>query len=137
MDGIETFRAGPGRFYGNVHLTPVEDRFWKTTTITIWEQDNGFYLEIPEGFVFDGASIPRQAWTLIGHPMTGKYIFPSLLHDYECYTQTSPSKEVHDRFYHALRSRKVNMITARLMWVAVRAFGPRWNVTISPLVVRA
>ena len=40
------------------------------------------YVVIKKGFVYDGASIPRFAWRLIGAPMTGKYTRAALVHDW-------------------------------------------------------
>ena len=36
---------------------------------------------IPKGFIWDGASIPRVAWSLIGATNGGPMLLPSLLHD--------------------------------------------------------
>jgi len=36
---------------------------------------------IEEGFEFDGASIPKAFWSLIGSPFNGKYKYSALIHD--------------------------------------------------------
>ena len=41
----------------------------------------GVYSRIEAGFIFNGASIPRLVWPLIGSPMTGKYVRAALVHD--------------------------------------------------------
>ena len=38
----------------------------------------------PEGFTFDGGSIPRAFWTLIGSPYTGKARRAYPIHDWDC-----------------------------------------------------
>jgi len=38
-------------------------------------------LLIRHGFRYDGASIPRVLWGLIGSPFTGDYTVPALIHD--------------------------------------------------------
>lgn len=38
-------------------------------------------IEVKKDFVFDGASIPRALWSLIGAPQAGKHAHASLLHD--------------------------------------------------------
>ena len=40
----------------------------------------GYEFKILSGFKFDGASIPRAAWRLVGHPW-GRYAPAALLHD--------------------------------------------------------
>ena len=37
-----------------------------------------------KGMIFDGASIPRLFWRLIGSPFTGKYRVAAIIHDAEC-----------------------------------------------------
>ena len=51
----------------------LEDYIYKSGSLAI---------VVPEGFVYDGASIPRIFWRLIGPPMAGKYAHAALLHDY-------------------------------------------------------
>lgn len=41
-------------------------------------------VRIPEGFVFDGASIPRVAWSLIGAPFEPDFIVAACVHDWYC-----------------------------------------------------
>ncbi len=53
-----------------------------------WILEEDFYLRIKDrvfcfrkGFDFDGASIPKWAWTLIGHPMEMWILLAALPHD--------------------------------------------------------
>lgn len=39
---------------------------------------------IPEGYTWDGASIPRIFWRLIGSKTDNKFLVPSLIHDVLC-----------------------------------------------------
>ena len=43
-----------------------------------------FTFRIPEGYRWDGASIPRFCWRIIGNPTDAKFLIPSLLHDVLC-----------------------------------------------------
>lgn len=83
---------------------------------------------VPKGFEFDGASIPKPFWTLIGAPLEGNYVRSAALHDYGCRTRTEPSRVVHDRFYRSMRAEGVRWLQAVLMYRAVRHFGPTWSV---------
>ncbi|AHK11759.1 hypothetical protein S144_45 [Shewanella sp. phage 1/44] len=39
---------------------------------------------IPTGFLTDGASIPKIAWSLIGTPFEPRFITAAIVHDYMC-----------------------------------------------------
>ena len=39
---------------------------------------------IKKGYIWDGASIPRMFWRLIGAPTDNKFLIPSLIHDILC-----------------------------------------------------
>lgn len=48
---------------------PISDRYYRLVEpfIYIWEKDGNYYrLTIPQDYEFDGGSIPRWAWSLIG-----------------------------------------------------------------------
>lgn len=40
-----------------------------------------FKMTIPKGFIFDGASIPRFFWRIVGHPFSPRFLLPALIHD--------------------------------------------------------
>lgn len=88
---------------------------------------DGLLHTVPAGFAFDGASIPRFAWSLIGGPLDGNYVRSAALHDYGCVVRTETSRVVHDRFYRTMRAEGVRWLQAQLMHKAVRLFGPRWT----------
>lgn len=44
----------------------------------------GLMWEVPAGFVFDGATIPRWLWWIPGFAPLGKHIWAALLHDRLC-----------------------------------------------------
>jgi hypothetical protein len=81
---------------------------------------------VPAGFLFDGASIPQFAWSLIGHPYTKEYRRPAAVHDYHYRYQPISSKLSHVTFYHALRTEGVAFWRARSMFHAVNIFGPKF-----------
>lgn len=43
-----------------------------------------FTFDIPQDYRYDGASIPRFCWRIIGTPQESKFLIPSLLHDVLC-----------------------------------------------------
>lgn len=81
---------------------------------------------VPIGYVSDGASIPRPAWSIIGHPFEGLFVRPALDHDARCEFHVGRWQDVHDRFLATLEEEGVGRRRRDLMWRAVRWFGPRW-----------
>ena len=82
---------------------------------------------VPAGTKIDGASIPSVFWSIIGAPFTGKYREASVVHDYYCQSQSRHWKAVHKVFLDGMTARGVDSLQAKLMYIAVYRFGPRWN----------
>jgi hypothetical protein len=58
-------------------------------TSPIWEDITSLpgvfhAVEIPVGYRFDGASIPRLAWSIIGAPFDPSYCLAACIHDWYC-----------------------------------------------------
>jgi hypothetical protein len=88
---------------------------------------DGRKFETPTGWKVDGASIPWPLWSFIGSPWTGKYREASVIHDYLCDNKKVPWATVHWTFYTAMLANGVAEIQAKIMYVAVYRFGPRWD----------
>jgi hypothetical protein len=93
---------------------------------TFTEAANGTVWEAPSGSLVDGASIPRVLWSLVGSPFTGDYVYASIVHDVACDTRTRPWRDTHYMFYLACLAGGTRRGRAKLMYLAVRNFGPRW-----------
>jgi hypothetical protein len=93
---------------------------------TFTEAANGTVWEAPSGSLVDGASIPRVLWSLVGSPFTGDYVYGSIVHDVACDTRTRPWRDTHYMFYLACLAGGTRRGRAKLMYLAVRNFGPRW-----------
>ena len=100
---------------------------------------------VPEGFLFDGASIPRLFWTLLGLTPHGDMDGPALIHDFIYHYQgqlpagsvfcrqggewvplTEPiPKSMADNLLETLcvRMGVVGSVRSWLVWAAVAAFG--------------
>ena len=73
---------------------------------------------IPEGYTWDGATIPRMFWRLIGSKSDNRFLVPSLIHDVLC--------ENHD--YIDSQRYLSTIIFERLLYVSkVNAFN-RWMI---------
>lgn len=81
------------------------------------EQEQFEFL-IPQGYTWDGASIPRVFWRLIGSKSDNRFLVPSLIHDVLC--------ENHD--YIDSQRYLSTIIFERLLYVSkVNAFN-RWMI---------
>ena len=78
--------------------------------------DENYYFEIEEGYVWDGATIPRFFWRLIGAKTDQRFLIPSLIHDVLCENHSY----INNNRYFA------TLIFERLLYVSkVNAFS-RW-----------
>ena len=101
------------------------------------------YLKVPEGFIYDGASVPRWLWSISGIRPDGLNRAASLLHDY-LYSRKGilpkmshmkytdkwvPADHVWDRkeadrlFCRLLREAGVSKVKRLIAYGAVRIFG--------------
>ena len=81
----------------------------------------------PKGSIINGASIPAKLWGFVGSPYAGKYRRASVVHDIACVERVRPWQQVHKAFYNAMKASGVSEKFARLMYVSVYYFGPRWE----------
>lgn len=65
-------------------IEPTKDKGWwrllSSHTVQLLEGQ----VTVPEGYVTNGATIPRILWTITGHPLSTDFIEPALVHDYLC-----------------------------------------------------
>jgi hypothetical protein len=81
---------------------------------------------VPAGTLCDGASIPRCAWSIVGHPFD-EYLEDSVLHDYlysKANTEYSRA-EADFLFKETMWNRQIDRWKILAMYSAVRAFGWR------------
>lgn len=116
-----------GRYVGRVVASWNDDgRRMTLMEPYAYYDPNGLRWDAPLGAEIDGASIPKQAWSLIGGPYEGLYRFASVIHDVACDEKIRPWEDVHLTFYYGMRASGVEEVRAKMMWVAVHEFGPRW-----------
>ena len=86
--------------------------------------DNGFILlQVNPKFDFDGASIPKALWGIIGSPMTGGYQRSACLHDALYASEYFEREMCDDIFLEAMESEGVPRFKRLAMYYAVRMFG--------------
>jgi len=118
-----------GRFEGKLITEALDDgRNLRVVKPFAYVDANGAKWKVPEGTETDGASVPRFFWSLYP-PFTGKYRKAVVVHDVYCQTRDTAWEAVHRMFFDAMLAAGVDQITAKTMYGAVYAFGPRWSLT--------
>jgi hypothetical protein len=96
---------------------------WTTTEDWCTPAIDGVAVYIRAGMRTDGASIPRIAWRLVGHPFQIPLLGPALGHD-ALYAAELVSREEADRwFLEAMRRAGIGWVKRNTIWLAVRAGG--------------
>lgn len=78
-------------------------------------------IEIPAGFNWDGASVPRLFQNVF--PKWGKYAVASLVHDWLYANNIGKRREADRIFLHLMSEAGVNWLGRHIMYLAVRLFG--------------
>ena len=101
----------------------------------------GMNWDVPAGSVTNGASVPPGTWNVVGGPYDGIYREAAVLHDY--YVEigllgksTRSVKDTNRMFFEAMRARGVSVDLAKTMYLAVQLFGPTWEITVTPAMVK-
>ena len=89
-------------------------------------EQTGETLVVPEGFVTDFASTPKEVWMLL--PPTGMYALPALVHDYLYWTHACTKEQADAVFLMAMNQMGVDPLKQGLMYNAVALAGlPSWE----------
>ena len=109
-------------FTGKTILERIDASKYKLKSALTFKTE---YIEVTvkNGLLTDGASIPRLFWTIIGCPMTGKYVGSALIHDGLYASEAIPRKEADKLFIKMLADNGVGYIKRKLMYAAVRVAG--------------
>ena len=108
-------------------VQPIDNKRWslyQTYSLRVM----ALFIEVSVGFVFDGGSIPRFFWRLVGHPMQGKGLPAFLIHD-ALYRARIGDRKTADKIMHRLlRLNGVGRCKSWIIYRAVRAGGRKaWN----------
>lgn len=106
--------------YGSNRMIVIDE-----ITITLSNIKNITHtITIPEGFVFDGATIHWLAWLVIGPPFEPDFIIPACVHDYYCMNAESYNDRVIGDavFLKLLAEENVPYWKRALMYLAVRLY---------------
>ena len=124
--------ASAGSFDGNVVVQwPAGDTSGRRLQLLAdftFIDDRGKQWLAPKGHVANGSSVPPLFRALFGQPFDGPWRRASMVHDYATRSLAEPWREVHRMFYDAAVAAGVSEADARLMYLAIYAQGPRWEV---------
>jgi len=84
---------------------------------------DGVLITAKKGFCFDGASVPRFFWRIIGHPLSTKYIRSACIHDLLYATEVFDREKSDLIFEDALTHDNVSDWKIQPMYGAVRIGG--------------
>ena len=86
-------------------------------------------ITVPAGFIYDGASIPRPCWSLIGLSPFGRILGAATVHDW-LYVRSGnvaegyyPKTQADIIFYNLMRQSDISWHQAKLAYWAVCVFG--------------
>ncbi len=99
----------------------IDRQLWriKEPFIALWDRR---IIRLNEGFEFDGASIPRLFWSLVGSPMSGRYTAATAIHDGLYAVQLTGRLEADRCMYDIARDYGTRYIHAQTMLRAVQAW---------------
>lgn len=107
-----------GDFWPTGETVHGRAKFCVTTAFTY--DDGDFRVTIPDGFVFDGPSVPFWSAPFLD---IGSLFLPAALHDYLYEVSTLDKHECDKHFYRAMRHVGVGNPQAKLVYWAVKLFG--------------
>ena len=121
-----TAGLGAGHFEGRLVLNAMDDGALQTAEVFAYVDALAVRWEVPAHSKTDGASVPKLLWGLLP-PLHGRYLKAAVVHDYNCVQRTQPWQRVHEVFFESMIDAQVEPVTAKVMYAAVYAFGPRWD----------
>jgi hypothetical protein len=110
-----------GRFDGPLTVTKVKGGRWKVAESFRYYISENEFVDVPQGFETDFASVPRPFWIIF--PPDGQYSQAAVLHDYLYWSRIYSRKKSDDTFLGGMKDLNVPLPKRRAMWRAVRSFG--------------
>jgi hypothetical protein len=92
-------------------------------TADIWVKIDDFEFIISKGFLFDGASIPKPFWSVVGSPFEPDLMVAALIHDWLYWTRLISKDKADNYLKIALLADGVGTARANVIYRAVWAFG--------------
>jgi len=97
----------------------AEDWYFTVDGVNVW---------IPKSYWYNGASIPRPFWAIMGSPFDPIYWAAAGAHDWRYLTHTCTRPEADETLFQLCRQSGVGLWKSRTIWAAVRSAGyPAWT----------
>lgn len=96
---------------------------WRVDCHWVSPAFDGCAVRINRGFLTDGASIPRAAWRVIGHPFISDLLPFALGHDALYSAELMPRADCDKWFLETMKLGGIGWIKRNSIWSAVRTFG--------------
>jgi hypothetical protein len=87
----------------------------------------GVLWKVPRGTIVSGAAIPRIAWSVVGSPLDGELAVSSAFLEYYVDQRTCSREDTLQMFYESMITSSVGDAQAKVIYTAVRTFGPNWT----------
>ena len=119
--------------YGTIELMLAPEPRWELVSNPLYKMHDNRVIKPQAGFMFDGGSIPRVFWTLVGHPLSHRGIRGYLLHDWLYAKSREGSyhctrRQADEWLLDVLLYDRMDPITAHGIYTAVRgASYPFWG----------
>lgn len=114
-------------------ILPVQKPFLYKDGTDGWLYKQDFFIRIgndvvtiKKTFDYDGASIPKPFWTIIGHPMGVRKMIPAGVHDIGYASHFMKQSALDDLFLELLEAFENSLVVRNACWSAVRSAG--WYV---------
>jgi len=105
------------------HITTSKCVLEEDFSCTVKVKGVYYHIEIRQGFIFDGASIPRIAWRVVGHPYQMPLLVCALLHDILYASEFFTQSECDWIFLELMDKVGINWFKRNTIWSAVKLFG--------------
>jgi hypothetical protein len=106
---------------------PGEPEMRETAALFGYIDPLDVHWDVPTGFATDGASIPPAFKPFLGGSWHKNYIRAAVLHDFYIRRITANPEHVHRLFFNALLASGTPPDLARVMYAAVKKYGPQWT----------
>lgn len=116
-------------------LKPNGDMYQLTSSLSVVYKDSAGNIKavlVPEGYLTDGASIPRILWEEVGSPFDPRFMTAAIVHDWHCNIRDNEVPSIHKDsisvdemstlFFELLRHDGVGKLHASAMEKAVRIY---------------
>lgn len=110
-----------GTFSDHLTVTKVDSKNWRVEKQFYYTRSLTDFVDVPEGFITDFASVPRVFWSVL--PPDGKYSQAAVVHDRLYVTHERSKPESDYIFYEAMKDSGVPKWTRELMYWCVKIFG--------------